>query len=165
MRVPHSLPSWSYSNFQKLTHQLGMYRYNWAYQGINKFNKNLWNATNERSGQYDAKLWRCWMHIVIWNQQVLMNTVRGHPSVSLLPLSSPTLHPFICIPPPHLCTIFKDHTYSRRLPGPMVQQLPASLSACTSTASDRLRTHWDRSAWCYSTLHHHMDNHIWEAWY
>jgi hypothetical protein len=36
--------------------------------------------------------------------------VRGHPSVSLLPLSSPTLHLFICIPPPHLCTIFKDHT-------------------------------------------------------
>jgi hypothetical protein len=36
--------------------------------------------------------------------------VRGHPSVSLLYLSSPTLHLFICIPPPHLCTIFKDHT-------------------------------------------------------
>jgi predicted aspartyl protease len=36
--------------------------------------------------------------------------VRGHPSISLLPLSSPTLHLFICIPPPHLCTIFKDHT-------------------------------------------------------
>jgi predicted aspartyl protease len=36
--------------------------------------------------------------------------VRGHPSVSLLPLSSPTLHLFICIPLPHLCTIFKDHT-------------------------------------------------------
>jgi hypothetical protein len=38
--------------------------------------------------------------------------VRGHPSVSLLPISSPTLHLFICIPLPHLCTIFKDHTYS-----------------------------------------------------
>jgi hypothetical protein len=36
--------------------------------------------------------------------------VRGHPSISLLPLSYPTLHLFICIPPPHLCTIFKDHT-------------------------------------------------------
>jgi hypothetical protein len=36
--------------------------------------------------------------------------VRGHPSVSLLPLSSPTLPLSICIPPPHLCTIFKDHT-------------------------------------------------------
>jgi hypothetical protein len=31
-------------------------------------------------------------------------SVRGHPSVSLLPLSSPTLPLFICIPPPHLCT-------------------------------------------------------------
>jgi hypothetical protein len=40
----------------------------------------------------------------------LKGTVRGHPSISLLPLSSPTLHLFICIPPPHLCTIFKDHT-------------------------------------------------------
>jgi hypothetical protein len=36
--------------------------------------------------------------------------VRGHPSVSLPPLSSPTLPLFICIPPPHLCTISKDHT-------------------------------------------------------
>jgi hypothetical protein len=36
--------------------------------------------------------------------------VRGHPSISLLPLFSPTLHLFICIPLPHLCTIFKDHT-------------------------------------------------------
>jgi hypothetical protein len=36
--------------------------------------------------------------------------VRGHLSISLLPISSPTLHLFICIPPPHLCTIFKDHT-------------------------------------------------------
>jgi hypothetical protein len=36
--------------------------------------------------------------------------VRGHPSISLLPLSSLTLHLFICIPPPHLCTIVKDHT-------------------------------------------------------
>jgi hypothetical protein len=29
-------------------------------------------------------------------------SVRGHPSISLLPLSSPTLHLFICNPPPHL---------------------------------------------------------------
>jgi hypothetical protein len=36
--------------------------------------------------------------------------VRGHPSVSLLPLSSPTLHLFICNPPPHLCTISKNYT-------------------------------------------------------
>jgi hypothetical protein len=40
----------------------------------------------------------------------LTGNVRGHPSISLLPLSSPTLHLFICIPPPHLCTISKDHT-------------------------------------------------------
>jgi hypothetical protein len=40
----------------------------------------------------------------------VIDSVRGHPSVSLLPLSSPTLHLFICIPPPHLCTISKDHT-------------------------------------------------------
>jgi hypothetical protein len=102
--------------------------------------------------------------------------VRGHPFVSLLPLSSPTLHLFICIPPPHPCTIFKDHTQGRRLLGPNVRWLsrsrltdsrwlPASPPAHTSTASDRLRTHWDRSAWYYGTLRHHVDNHIWEAWY
>jgi hypothetical protein len=83
--------------------------------------------------------------------------VRGHPSVSLLPLSSPTLHLFICNPPHRLCTIFKDHTHSQRLSGPMVRRLPrsrltdsrrlpASPPARTSTASDELRTHWDESA-------------------
>jgi hypothetical protein len=46
--------------------------------------------------------------------------VRGHLSISLLPISSPTLHLFICIPPPHLCTIFKDHTQGRQLLGPIV---------------------------------------------
>jgi hypothetical protein len=35
--------------------------------------------------------------------------VRGHPSVSLPPLSSPTLPLFICIPPLHLYTISRDH--------------------------------------------------------
>jgi hypothetical protein len=39
--------------------------------------------------------------------------VREHPSISLLPLSSPTLPLSIGIPHPHLCTIPKDHTYSR----------------------------------------------------
>jgi hypothetical protein len=53
-----------------------------------------------------------------------MPFVRGHPSFSLLPLSSPTLHLFICIPPHHLCTIFKDHTHSRRLSGPIVDDFP-----------------------------------------
>jgi hypothetical protein len=38
--------------------------------------------------------------------------VRGHLSVSLLPVSSPTLHLPICILPLHLCTIPKDHTHS-----------------------------------------------------
>jgi hypothetical protein len=37
-------------------------------------------------------------------------TVRGHPSVSLLPLSSPTLPLFICTPSPHLCIISRDYT-------------------------------------------------------
>jgi hypothetical protein len=88
---------------------------------------------------------------------ILPLSVRGHPSVSLLPLSSPTFYLCICISPPHLCTISKDRTYSRRPLGPMVQRLPrsrltdsrrlpASLSARTSTASDGLRTHWDRPA-------------------
>jgi hypothetical protein len=103
-------------------------------------------------------------------------TVRGHPSVSLLHTSSPTLQLCICIHPSHLCTIIKDYTHSRRLLGPMVRRLsrsrltdscrlPTSPSARTSTASEGLRTHWDRFAWCYSTLCHHMGSHIWEAWY
>jgi hypothetical protein len=49
-----------------------------------------------------------------------LGAVGGHPSVSLLPISSLTLHMFIGIHPPHLCTILKDHTHSRRLLGPMV---------------------------------------------
>jgi hypothetical protein len=51
----------------------------------------------------------------------LLVCVRGHPSISLLPLLSPTPPLSICIPHPHLCTISKDHTYSRRLSGPTVQ--------------------------------------------
>jgi hypothetical protein len=38
--------------------------------------------------------------------------VRGHPSVSLPPLSSPTIPLFICTPSPHLCTISRDYTQS-----------------------------------------------------
>jgi hypothetical protein len=45
--------------------------------------------------------------------KLTIDAVRGHLSVSLLPLSSPTLPWFICIPPPHLCTSSKDHTSSR----------------------------------------------------
>jgi hypothetical protein len=84
------------------------------------------------------------------------NFVRGHPSISLLPLSSPTLL-FICIHPPHLCTTLKDHIHSRQFLGLTVRRLPrsrlinscrlpASPSARTSTALDGLRLHWDRSA-------------------
>jgi hypothetical protein len=102
--------------------------------------------------------------------------VRGHPSISLLPVSSPTLHLSICILPLHLCTITKDHTHSQQLLGPMVwwlprswltnsRQLSTSLPTHTSTASDGLRMYWDRSVWCYSTLCHHVDSHIREAWY
>jgi hypothetical protein len=45
-----------------------------------------------------------------------MATVRGYPSISLPPLSSPTLPLFICTPSPHLCTISRDYTQSQRLP-------------------------------------------------
>jgi hypothetical protein len=61
-----------------------------------------------------------------WSSRVMTphfwrgGNVRGHPSVSLLPLSSPTLPQSICIPHPYLCTISNNHTYSRRLPGPTV---------------------------------------------
>jgi hypothetical protein len=44
---------------------------------------------------------------------VIMGIVRGHPSISLPPLSSPTLPLLICIPPPHLCTISRDYTTDR----------------------------------------------------
>jgi hypothetical protein len=42
----------------------------------------------------------------------LRSAVRGHPSIFLPPLSSPTLPLFICTSSPHLCTIFRDYTYS-----------------------------------------------------
>jgi hypothetical protein len=38
--------------------------------------------------------------------------VRGHLSISLPPLSSPTLPLFICTPSPLLCTISRDYTQS-----------------------------------------------------
>jgi hypothetical protein len=89
-----------------------------------------------------------------WTHQLADPTpsVRGHRSFSLLPLSSPTLHLFIYIPPHHLCTIFKDHTHSWRLSGLMVRRLPRSRltnsrwlpvspPTRTSTASDGLRMH------------------------
>jgi hypothetical protein len=92
-----------------------------------------------------------------WVANCLLILVRRHLSISLLPLSSPTLPLSICTPYPHLCIISKDCTYSRRPPGLMVRRLPRSRltdsrrlptspPARTSTASDGLRTHWDRSA-------------------
>jgi hypothetical protein len=39
-----------------------------------------------------------------------MCLVRRHPSISLLPLSSPTLPLFICTLSPHLCIISRDYT-------------------------------------------------------
>jgi hypothetical protein len=85
----------------------------------------------------------------------IVQPVRGHPSVSLLPLSSPALPLFICTSPiplyhpqgPHskaddfciqsLTTLQKSTPKCRRL--------PMSPPALTSAASDELRTHWDRS--------------------
>jgi hypothetical protein len=104
-----------------------------------------------RSGQYQTK------DIDGVPYMSYREDVRGHPSISLPILSSTTLPLFICTPHPHLCTISKEHTYNRWLPGPTIRRLsrsrltdsrrlPTSPSARTSTASDGLRTHWDRSA-------------------
>jgi hypothetical protein len=127
-----------------------------------------------------AKITSChqWrnMRLVLSVTWLVMLIVRGHLSISLLPLLSPTPPLSICIPHPHLCTISKDHTYSRRLSGPTVRRLsrsrltnnrrlPNSHSTRTLAASDEPRTHWDRSTWHYGTLRHHVDTHIWEAWY
>jgi hypothetical protein len=108
-------------------------------------------------------------------KSVTRDIVRGHPSVSLLPLSSPILpySPLVYmyfhhhLQGPHSkADDLRTHsptTLQKLTPG--CRQLPASPPALTSTASDELRTHWDRSAWHYGTLHHHVDTHIWEAWY
>jgi hypothetical protein len=86
---------------------------------------------------------------------------------------------FICISPtPLWClsTISRDHTQSQRLSHPKVRRLSkgqltkccrplASFPARTLGALDKTWTHWDRSAWHYGTLHHHMDTYLWEAWY
>jgi hypothetical protein len=54
-------------------------------------------------------------NIILWYENHLEHTqlVRGHLSVSLPPLSSPTLPLFICTSSPHLSTISRDYTYSR----------------------------------------------------
>jgi hypothetical protein len=54
-------------------------------------------------------------------------------------------------------------TLQKSTPG--CHRLPASPPALTSTALDKLRTHRDRSMWHYSTLRHHVDTHLWEAWW
>jgi hypothetical protein len=158
------------------------------HRGLNKMTQDKitesetdWLKDNDHNSWYQAAWWLDLNHLAneafhyaLWHPTAL--SVRGHPSISLLPLSSSTFYLCICISPPHLCTISKDRTYSRRLLGPMVWRLPrswltnsrwlpTSLSARTSTTSDGLRTHWDRPVWCYGTLRHHVDSHIWEAWY
>jgi hypothetical protein len=65
--------------------------------------------------------------------------VRGHPSISLPPHSSPTLPLSICIPHPYLCTISNDHTYSRQLPGLTVRQLSRSWWYDSSSISTCIR--------------------------
>jgi hypothetical protein len=83
---------------------------------------------------------------------------------------------FICISFPYLCTISRDYTYSRRLlswwpddfldvDSPEVDDFRPLLTAWTWTAPHESRTHWDRSAWHYGTLCHHMDTYLWEAWW
>jgi hypothetical protein len=93
--------------------------------------------------------------------------VRGHLSVSFPSLSYPPhTHSCLSVLSPTLCTITRYQTlevddsqaYYRRW-----HSTPPS--ALTSEASDKLRTYWDRSVWHYGTLCHHVDNHIWEAWY
>jgi hypothetical protein len=44
-------------------------------------------------------------------------------------------------------------------------RLPASPPARTLAASDEPWMHWDRSAWHYGTVRHHMDTYLWEAWW
>jgi hypothetical protein len=73
---------------------------------------------------------------------------------------SPPVHMYF---PLHLCAISRDHTQSRQLSYPMVwwlsrgrltrcRRLSAPSSTRTSAASDKPRTHWDRSVWHYGTL-------------
>jgi hypothetical protein len=112
--------------------------------------------------------------------------VRGHlpvslpslstPPLSYTPLSSPTLTPAHMYTPPLSVPLLGAKFSMPMTPGPQRHQLidlstttvvdflPFP-SALTSEASDELWTHWDRSTRYYSTLHHHVDTHIWEAWY
>jgi hypothetical protein len=91
------------------------------------------------------------------------------------PLLSHT-HPCSYVHSPTLCTITRCQTLNADDSRPqrcrlvhslitIVVNIPPFPSALTSEASDELRTHWDRSTQYYGTLRHHMDIHIWEAWY
>jgi hypothetical protein len=95
-----------------------------------------------------------------------MDIVRGHPSVSLPFLSSPTLPLFICISPTPLYHLQGPHPKPttfvfkvRWLSGCWLtesRQHSISSSARTLAASDKPRTHWDMSTWHYGTLHYHI---------
>jgi hypothetical protein len=112
--------------------------------------------------------------------------VRGHPPVSLpslstpplsyTPLSSPTLTPVHMYTPPLSVPSLGAKLSMLTTPGPQRRPLVHSStttvvdfvpfpSTLTSEASDELWMHWDRSTRYYGTLRHHMDTHIWEAWY
>jgi hypothetical protein len=102
-------------------------------------------------------------------------SVRGHPSISLLPLSSLTLTLSICTSPIPLHHLQGPHSKADDFctHNPMTfqksahQLSPTSVSPSTHNlaVSDWLGTYWDRSAWHYGTLYHHLGTHLWEAWY
>jgi hypothetical protein len=128
-------------------------------------------------GLFAGHPWKIWTELGVSHHvfEQLTTTVRGHLSVSLLPLS-PLLLLFIYTSVPYLCTISRDYTYSWRLlsrrpddfldiDSPEVDDFHPLLTAWTWTAPHELRTHWDRSAWHCDTLCHHVDTHLWEAWW
>jgi hypothetical protein len=78
----------------------------------------------EIDGAAVEKMWQ--MEIAKLQTERGGSSVRGHPSISLLPLLSPTPPPVHMYSPSHLCTISKDHTYSRRLSSPTVRRLSRS---------------------------------------
>jgi hypothetical protein len=74
----------------------------------------------------------------------LQGDVRGHTSISLPPLSSPTLPLFICISPTPLYHLQGPHSKPTTFIF-KVQQLSAPSSTHTSAALDEPRMHWDTS--------------------
>jgi hypothetical protein len=80
----------------------------------------VWILLQAAAEQVDSagqslKLIRCEEKEIISHKEAIIallkhiGIVRGHLSISLPPLSSPTLCLFICIPSPHLYTISRDH--------------------------------------------------------